>query len=338
MAQSSNSNGSNVQLPRGYFRDKAVLITGASSGIGEDAALGFARQGARVALIARRKDKLEDLAGRINLAGGRAVAISCDVTKRHDIDAAIELVSRAFNRIDILVNSAGILIPSEVEKMNPADLEKMMNVNLFGALHAIQAVVPVMRRQGAGSIINIASLAGRRGMSPLGGYCATKFAMVGLTEALRMELFNTGVRVSLVMPGVIDTPMTTDAKLSSDELASLPSFFKLPVRWVTWAILAAAAFGWPEVDVPPGAAVAEKIAALFPGMTDAALAVGSNLMKVAGRFMSQGPKGAAEEIQSEVKKAQKTTEQRKAGVEEHRKAEEQKASEHKPTDHKSVAS
>jgi len=323
MAQSSN--GLNEQGARGYFRDKAVLITGASSGIGEDVALGFARQGARVALVARRKDKLEDLASRINLAGGRAVAVSCDVTKRADLDSAVELISRTFNRIDILVNSAGILIPSEVEKMNPADLEKMMNVNLYGALHAIQAVVPIMRRQGSGNIVNIASLAGRRGMSPLGGYCATKFAMVGLTEALRMELFNTGIRVSLVMPGVIDTPMTTDAKLSSEELSSLPNFFKLPVRWVTWAVLAAATFGLAEVDVPPGAAVAEKVAALFPGMTDAALAVGSSLMKVAGRFISQGPGGAAEEIQSEVKKVQSAREPRKVAPEEAHKAHEHKS-------------
>ena len=144
---------------------------------------------------------LEDLAGRIEAGGGRAFAIACDVTKRADVDAAIGQVTHSFKRLDILVNSAGIMIPAEVEKLKLADLERMMSVNVYGALNAIQAAIPIMRQQGAGNIINIASLAGRRGMSPLGGYSATKFAMVGLTEALRMELFGTGIRVSLVMPG-----------------------------------------------------------------------------------------------------------------------------------------
>jgi NAD(P)-dependent dehydrogenase (short-subunit alcohol dehydrogenase family) len=297
-----STNGSNEQRARGFFRNMAVVITGASSGIGEDVALGFARHGARVALLARRKGMLHDLAGRIDAAGGRALAIACDVTRRGDVDAAIEEAMRAFGRLDILVNSAGILIPSEVEKLKLTDLERMMSVNLYGAVNAIQAATPIMRRQGAGSIINIASLAGRRGISPLGGYSATKFAMVGLTEALRMELFATGIRVSLVMPGFIDTPMTTDTVMEDMELGTMPAFFKMPVRWVTWAVLAAAAFGLTEVDVPPGAAVGEKIAALFPGATDAFLSIGSQMMKAADRFMSNGPKGAADEVKSQSKK------------------------------------
>jgi uncharacterized protein len=307
MAQSTD--GSNEPRARGYFRDRAVVITGASSGIGEDVALGFARQGARVALLARRKSMLDDLAGRIDEAGGRALAIACDVTRRPEVDAAIEHATHAFKRVDILVNSAGIMIPAEVEKLKLSDLEKMMNVNVYGALNAIQAAIPIMRKQGAGSIINIASLAGRRGMSPLGGYSATKFAMVGLTEALRMELFGSGIRVSLVMPGVIDTPMTSDAVIEGMELGELPSFFKMPVRWVTWAVLAAAAFGLTEVDVPPGAGVGEKIAALFPGVTDAFLSVGSQMMKAAGRFMTNGPKPATDEAKS----ASKTEPHKKAG-------------------------
>ena len=247
-----------------------------------------------MALLARRKSMLEELASRINGEGGRAIAIGCDVTRRSEVDAAMEQVAHSFKRVDILVNSAGIMIPSEVEKLKLTDLERMMSVNVYGALNAIQAAIPVMRKQGSGSIVNIASLAGRRGISPLGGYSATKFAMVGLTEALRMELFGSGIRVSLVMPGVIDTPMTSDAVVEEMELGGMPSFFKMPVRWVTWAVLAAAAFGLAEVDVPPGAAMGEKIASLFPGVTDAFLSVGSQMMKAAGRFMTSGPKAAAE--------------------------------------------
>ena|SRR5579872_421291 len=304
MAESNN--GSKEQRARGYFRDKAVVITGASSGIGEDVALGFARQGARLALLARRKSVLDDVASRIKLAGGHAIAIPCDVTSRAEVDTAIEHATRSLGRLDILVNSAGIMIPSEVEKLKLTDLEKMMSVNVYGALNAIQAAIPIMRKQGAGSIVNIASLAGRRGISPLGGYSATKFAMVGLTEALRMEVFGTGIRVSLVMPGVIDTPMTTDAAIEDFELGKMPTFFKMPVRWVTWAVLAAAAFGLTEVDVPPGAAVGEKIASLFPGVTDAFLSVGSQMMKAAGRFMSGGPKAADEKKEPATSHEKKT--------------------------------
>ena len=311
MAQSADS--SKEPRARGYFRDKAVVITGASSGIGEDVALGFARQGARVALLARRKSMLEDLASRIASAGGRALAIGCDVTKRAEVDDAIAQATRSFNRLDILVNSAGILIPSEVEKLKLHDLERMMSVNVYGALNAIQSAIPIMRNQGAGSIINIASLAGRRGISPLGGYSATKFAMVGLTEALRMELFGSGIRVSLVMPGVIDTPMASDIAIEDMEMGQLPSFFKMPVRWVTWAVLAAAAFGLAEVDVPPGSAMAEKITSLFPGVTDAFLSVGSQMMKAAGRFMSNGPKGGVEESKTEQHKESPKAQHKKAG-------------------------
>jgi NAD(P)-dependent dehydrogenase (short-subunit alcohol dehydrogenase family) len=291
MAQATT--GSNEPRARGYFRDRTVVITGASSGIGEDVALGFARHGARVALLARRKSMLEDLAARIETAGGRALAIACDVTSRADVDSAIEQVMHSFKRLNIVVNSAGIMLPAPVEKLKLADLERMMSVNVYGALNVIQAAIPILRRQGGGNIVNIASLAGRRGMSPLGGYCATKFAIVGLTEALRTELFGTGIRISLVMPGVIDTPMTTDAVIEDMEFGAVPSFFKMPVRWVTWAVLAAAAFGLTEVDVPPGAAVGEKIAALFPGMTDAFLSMGTQMMKAAGRFVGTAPKAAS---------------------------------------------
>ena len=221
----------------------------------------------------------------------------------------MEHATHSFKRLDILVNSAGIMIPSEVEKLKLHDLEKMMSVNVYGALNAIQAAIPVMRKQRAGSIVNIASLAGRRGISPLGGYSATKFAIVGLTEALRMELFGSGIRVSLVMPGVIDTPMTSDAVIEDMELGEMPSFFKMPVRWVTWAVLAAAAFGLTEVDVPPGAAVGEKIASLFPGVTDAFLSFGSQMMRAAGRFMTNGPKRATDDARPASKKEQ----EKKAG-------------------------
>jgi short-subunit dehydrogenase len=183
----------------------------------------------------------------------------------------------AFGAVDILVNSAGVLIQGSVETMKPADLQRMMEVNLHGTLHTIQAVTPPMRARARGNIVNIASLAGRRGVPLLGGYCATKFAVVGLTEALRVELYGSGITVSLIMPGVVDTPMIRQGESGQDELA--PGLLAMPPRWVTWAVIAAIAMGLLEVDVPPGAALAEKVAALFPGFTDAAMAWGTEMLK-----------------------------------------------------------
>lgn len=276
--------------PGAYFRERTVLITGASSGIGRDLALTFAKMGARVALLARRADVLEALANEITEAGGEALVLAADVTRRAEVRDAVDRALAHFGRIDVLINSAGIAIPDRVETMPPEDLERMMSVNLMGTLHTMQAVLPAMRTAGAGSIVNIASLAGRRGMPPLGAYCATKFAVVGLTEALRVELYGTGIRLSLVMPGVIDTPMvhgtssSPSAATSAEPLKLLPdSIPAMPPQWVTWAVIAAVVLGLTEVDVPPGAVVMEKIAALFPSFTDAVLALGSRLFDWATR-------------------------------------------------------
>jgi NAD(P)-dependent dehydrogenase (short-subunit alcohol dehydrogenase family) len=274
-----------------YFRDRIVLITGASSGIGRDLALTFAKMGAKVALLARRAEVLETLARDIADAGGEALVLAADVTRRAEVRDAVDRALARFGRIDVLVNSAGIAIPDRVETMPPEDLERMMSVNLMGTLHSMQAVLPPMRAAGAGSIVNIASLAGRRGMPPLGAYCATKFAVVGLTEALRVELYGTGIRVSLVMPGVIDTPMVhgggSQAVSSEAGVATLKlvpdSFPAMPTQWVTWAVIAAVVLGLAEVDVPPGAVVMEKIAALFPTLTDAVIALGSRFFDWATR-------------------------------------------------------
>ena len=272
---------------RGYFRDKSVIVTGASSGIGYDVALAFGGQGANVALLARRRIQLEELAQKINAAGGKALALDCDVTDRARVFWSIDQVREAFGKVDILINSAGLLISGAVEEMPLPDLQRMMEVNVYGALNAMHAVLPIMRKQKSGNIVNISSLAGRRGVSPIGGYSATKFALVGMTEALRVELFGTGVRVSLVMPGVIDTPMARGA-LRHESIKGLPAMMAMPARWVTWAVLAAAAFGLTEVDVPPGAAVAEKLASLFPGVTDAFISVGTKILRTASSIMGGG--------------------------------------------------
>jgi NAD(P)-dependent dehydrogenase (short-subunit alcohol dehydrogenase family) len=170
--------------------------------------------------------------------------------------------------VDIAINNAGILLPSKVVDMRSSDLPAMLDVNLFGALHVMQEAVKVMRRQGHGHIVNVASLAGRRGFTPLGGYCATKFGLIGLTEALRTELVGERIHVSLVLPGVVDTPMASAALQSPDTEDVWPQALNMPPSWVVRSIFLAIRFRLAEVGVPPGGALLEKLAALAPGTTD----------------------------------------------------------------------
>jgi len=261
-----------------YFRGRTVLVTGASSGIGRELGQSLAALGAQVAIVARRRPLLEELANEIGAAGhAQPLVLVADVTKRKPCRDAVDHAIAHFGHLDLLINSAGIMEMGPVESMEAASLERMMSVNLFGTLHMMQAVIPSMRAARTGNIVNIASLAGRRGTPPIGGYCASKFAVVGLTEALRVELYGSGVKVSLVMPGLIDTPMT-QGTAGGDSLSGAPGFFAMPAQWVTWAVIAAVVLGLTEVDVPPGAVIGEKIAALFPGITDGALAIGRRIM------------------------------------------------------------
>jgi NAD(P)-dependent dehydrogenase (short-subunit alcohol dehydrogenase family) len=193
------------------------------------------------------------------------------VTDAAAVTAAFRKAVKRFGAVDIVVNNAGVLIPSKVEDLRAADLQRMLDVNLFGAMHVMQAAVRVMREQGHGHIVNVASLAGRRGFSPLGGYCASKFALVGLTEALRTELVGERIHVSLVLPGVVDTPMATQIQDNPDTAEFWPEALNMPPSWVVWSIFLAIRFRLAEIAVPPGTALLEKLAALAPGTTDTLL-------------------------------------------------------------------
>lgn len=267
------------------FRDKTVVVTGASSGIGRETALAFGAAGAQVALVARRRAALEAVAQEIEAKHGKAIVVPADVTKSTEVRRALVRARDHFHRLDIVVNNAGVLIPSPVIDLKAADLTAMLKVNLFGALFVMQEAVRVMRKQSDGCIINVASLAGRRGITPLGGYCATKFALVGLTEALRTELPGTHIHVGLVMPGVIDTPMAQGFAQDDQLNAMWPSALNMPPSWVVWAIFAVARFRLVEVSVPPGMATLEKMAALMPGTADSLIHWGSQATQWLARLL-----------------------------------------------------
>lgn len=253
------------------FRDQTVLVTGASSGIGREVALAFASAGANVVLVARRANVLAQVAREARKLGATTLVAAADVTQPGAVALCFRKAVKRFGSVDVVVNNAGVLIPAKVVDLRTADLQRMLDVNLIGALHVMQEAVKVMRHQGGGYIVNVASLAGRRGFSPLGGYCASKFALVGLTEALRTELVGEGIHVSLVLPGVVDTPMAAAAKQYPETAESWPERLTMPPSWVVRSIFLAIRFKLAEIAVPPGTALIEKLAALAPGTTDALL-------------------------------------------------------------------
>ena len=184
---------------------KVVLVTGASSGIGEATARLLAEQGATVLLGARRAERLERIVSEITAAGGRAQAFSLDVTDLDQVRAFAGHAIAQFGRIDVIVNNAGVMPLSPLEALRVEEWNRMIDVNIRGVLHGIAAVLPVMKAQGAGQVINIASI-GAHGVSPTAAvYCATKYAVWAISDGLRQE--NTDIRVTTICPGVTESEL-----------------------------------------------------------------------------------------------------------------------------------
>jgi len=188
-----------------------ALITGASSGIGEATAYRFAREGARLALLARREDRLRRVAERVRELGGEPLVLVADVASREGVAVAVARAEAAFGGLDVLVNNAGFGLYAFLETVRDEDLKRIFAVNTFGALYAIQAVLPGMKRREKGVVVNVSSIVGKRALPMTGAYGATKFALQGLSESLRLELRGTGVRVSVVCPGYTETEFSQAA-------------------------------------------------------------------------------------------------------------------------------
>jgi dehydrogenase/reductase SDR family protein 7B len=168
-----------------------AVITGATSGIGREAAREFAKTGAKVVLAGRRKERLLELASEIEASGGQALSVQTDVAEQAQVEALIEKCVERFGRVDVLVNNAGVAMASQFEAMSLEDFRRLMDVNFWGAVYACRAAVPQMRKQrGGGVILNVSSIFGKRGMPFETAYCASKFALAGFSEALRAELMS----------------------------------------------------------------------------------------------------------------------------------------------------
>jgi NAD(P)-dependent dehydrogenase (short-subunit alcohol dehydrogenase family) len=204
------------------LQDKAVLITGASRGIGRAVALTFAERGARIALIARDEEALRSVQQEIYDAGGEAFHLFCDVRDEWSVKRTVEDVHAQLEAIDILINNAGVGIHGPVESYSLANWRTTIETNMTSVFLFSRAVIPIMRAQETGRIINVASGAGRNGIASLAAYCASKFGLLGFTESLALEVRNDGILVSAVIPGSTEThfsgrvPEYVDNRISAE--------------------------------------------------------------------------------------------------------------------------
>ena len=190
---------------------RGILITGASSGIGEGLAYEFARRGYRLALAARRTDKLEALVPRLLATGSpQAIVIALDVADTEAIAAAVQHAARQLGRLDVLVANAGVAHLTPAGKGKLAQVQETLNVNLLGAIATIEAVLPIFRAQGSGQVVGITSVAGAKGLAGFGAYSASKAGLHRYLQALRAELHGTAIVVTELAPGYIDTDINRD--------------------------------------------------------------------------------------------------------------------------------
>ena len=208
------------------FLDRIAIVTGASDGIGRATALALARHGAHVALAARREAKLEHVAEEIGALHREAIVAPTDVTDIDQVNRLVESVIERWGQVDILVSNAGEYIRAPFDRLTVQDLQCSLAVNFYGGVYAILAVLPHMRRRQSGHIVVVTSMDGKKGMPKDAPYVAAKFALTGFAEVLRQELHGSGIYVSNVLPGRVDTPMIQNlrfhwisAKISPDAVA-----------------------------------------------------------------------------------------------------------------------
>jgi NADP-dependent 3-hydroxy acid dehydrogenase YdfG len=191
----------------GALDGKVAAITGASSGIGEATAVALAAEGCAVALGARRKDRIDALAGRIEADGGRALSIETDIVDEDSARGFVTAAHEQLGGLDILVNNAGVMLLGPVAGADTDEWRRMMEVNGLGLLYCTHAALPIMGAAGSGHIVNVSSVAGRSAALGAGVYNFTKFGVVGFSEALRQECAHANVRVTIIEPGFVDTEL-----------------------------------------------------------------------------------------------------------------------------------
>lgn len=229
---------------------KVVVITGASSGLGEATARHLSSLGAHVVLGARRMDRIQALADELTRSGAKAIAVATDVTRFDDVRKLVDTAVQTFGRVDVMINNAGLMPHSPLERLKVDDWNRMIDVNIKGVLYGIGAALPYMKEQKSGQIINVSSVAGHKVRPGSAIYAATKSAVLMLSEGLRQEVKAYDIRTTVISPGAVDTELPNSIT-ESDVAENINKFYKenaIPAESFARAV-AFAISQPPEVDV-----------------------------------------------------------------------------------------
>ena len=232
------------------IQNKIVVITGASSGLGEATARLLSSQGATVVLGARRTERIESLASELNSKGGRALAVTVDVTRPEQVQALVDTAVKAYGRIDVMINNAGLMPHSPLERRKLDDWNQMIDVNIKGVLYGIAATLPYMQEQKSGHFINVSSVAGHKVRPGSAVYAATKHAVRVISEGLRQEVKPYNIRTTVISPGAIATNLP-DSVTEADIAAGIRDYYtKFAIPAESFAQAVAYALNQPEeVDI-----------------------------------------------------------------------------------------
>ena len=281
------------------LKDKTVLITGGSRGLGLVMAREFAREGARLVLCARDEQELQKAQADVEKFGVEVITVPCDVTDAQAVNEMITAVTTHFGEIDVLVNNAGVIQVGPLEVMTMDDFERAMQAHFWGPLNTIMAVLPSMRQKKSGRIVNISSIGGKVSVPHLVPYSASKFALVGLSKGLRAELLKDGISVTTVCPGLMRTGSPRNAEFKGKhryEYAWFSISDALPLLTVSAEnaarqIVRACKRGDAELVISVPAKVAALFDALFPEMMSQMLGLTNRLLPSAGGVGAQNMKG-----------------------------------------------
>jgi NAD(P)-dependent dehydrogenase (short-subunit alcohol dehydrogenase family) len=255
------------------FRALTVLISGGSRGLGLELARLFAHEGARVVLIARERDQLQNVAHEFKTRGGSVAALECDVRKPEDVKKTVAEIIERHGGIDVLINNAGIIQVGPMEHMQRDDFVDAMDVHFWGPFYLMQEILPHMRRRGGGRIVNITSIGGKVALPHLLPYVASKFALVGLSEGLRAELAKDGIYITTVVPGLMRTGSHLNAMFKGDHqkefavfsIANASPLFSTSSEKAARQIVEACRYGKAELFITPQARLLHLVNSLFPG-------------------------------------------------------------------------
>ena len=268
------------------FRGKVVMITGGSRGLGLAMAREFAEEGARLAILARDADEVDRAEQDLRSRGAEAIGLVCDIREQKQVTRAVKRVLDEWGRIDVLVNNAGVIQAGPVEHMEIEDFEDAMATHLWGHVYTSFAVVPHMRRQGGGRIVNISSIGGKISVPHLLPYSTSKFALVGFSEGFAAEMAKYNIKVTTVCPGLMRTGSIYNACFKGQHKAefawfavldSLPGI-SIDAKRAVRQIVDACRLGDPELIVTIQAALATRFAQLFPELNAVLMAIVDRLL------------------------------------------------------------